>query len=918
MCSAKSHSALRRLTTRIIAVITTTVCALALITLPSAAPSAQANSTPTAFCRSTDGTGATYEADATKNGFYVSGGIRIEPVFAKRMCTDIGAGYDANYVAYKITNNSGSLKTNLWVQLSGFETGVEKPVSAQDTLQQIASLANGASATRYFLLKATSIANAPQRHDVRVFQGTPEDANSSQVGSCFTNISWVQRSIAANANKVTFIDVDASTPKIGETLTITVNGAPGTVGSGTASPEDLSVMAISPAAYSRWPTHALRLESMSFKILNAKNSTGCVGNNGWAATGKVATYNETLIVRSFDTCVSNKSTYVATYTFRVIGITTTNPAITPVASISSGTQIKYTGSYPALATTVQLTDAIPSMKVAKTYQSHTINSLSSTVDVTYKIQATTTTAGTQIDALIDKPPAGAQLISAQFTDESRTSQNITAINSTFDTASVLKFVGPFTATSTKPVELTYVVRHQLTKPQWGSGPITNTFINTAFGLSGNYVVSSGDNITGVQFDVQAKEDGTFNALAPLPVTVQRSKLQQVISFEPPNSMGQTESITLKGYADSGLPVSYTTSTPDVCVRSSFDGVWTLTALKAGECKVTASQAGDDTFAAATDVTRTITVLENQVITNSSGSFATGATTATITVKSTSKLEVSVTSLNTEVCTVAITTSYDSATGVTGLTVTKGSTSGSCILVATQGGGTYTPSGGTPISYAPAPSLDIVIGIGLAQTITFELPTEGSTVKRTDTVSAVATTSANGSLTGDNQLPVSFRSMTTSVCGVDLQSLVSATGEIGTGLDTATKKTTVKLSLFSAGTCTIVATQDGINNLGTASAYAPAADVVRTFTVQAVGTKTQYVTISQNITVTYGDAAVTVIGESLDAVSSAQTNLPISFTSSSALCQLGTAALVSGKTQVLVSAKGAGECVITPAQSGNDT
>lgn len=919
MSTAKSHSALRRLTTRIIAVITTTVCALALITLPSAAPSAQANSTPTAFCRSTDGTGATYEADATKNGFYVSGGIRIEPVFAKRMYTDIGAGYDANYVAYKITNNSGSLKTNLWVQLSGFETGVVKPVSAQDTLQQIASLANGASATRYFLLKATSIANAPQRHDVRVFQGTPEDANSSQVGSCFTNISWVQRSIAANANKVTSIKVDATTPKLGDTLTVTVDGTPGTVGSGTASPEDLSVMAISPAAYSRWPTHALRLESMRVQINNIKNLTGCQDHvkSLSSSSTKTAVYLDTLVIRSFSTCVSNKSTYTASYTFRVIGVTSSDPVITPVASISSGTQIKYTGSYPALSTTVALSTTTVPLSVTKTYSSHTIDTAAATVDVTYKIRATTTTTSAQIDALLDDPPEGAELRSASFTDATRTNLTIAGIQSTFQDSTVWKFSGPFTATTSQPVVLTYVVRHTLSTPANAGTTVTNTFVNTAFGISGTYVVSSGDKVTGVEFEVTANSDGTFTAQKPTPLLLDRNKQQQAINFDVQQYLGTTETIALTGSADSGLPVSYRTSTPNVCVLSEFDGSWRLTALKSGTCEVTATQLGDDTFAAATDVTRTITVLENQVISHTSASFAANQTT-TFTAQSTSTLQVAITSLNTEVCTITTKTPYNPSTGVTEFTVTKGTVAGSCVLIATQPGGEATPDGSTPVTYAPAPELEIIIGVGKEQTITFESPNAGAEVNRTDTVSAVATTTGNVSLTGDTQLPISYRSTTPTVCDVDLQSLVNSSGEIGTGLDTTTKKTTVKLKLFAAGTCSIVASQDGVNNLGDPSEFAPAADVVRTFTVKAAGTTEQQLTISSDVTVTYGDGSVTVVSESLDSTQQTPTNLLVSFTTTSPLCKLGSPTLVGGESHIAVSFTGAGTCVITPSQAGNDT
>ena len=56
----------------------------------------------------------------------------------------------------------------------------------------------------------------------------------------------------------------------------------------------------------------------------------------------------------------------------------------------------------------------------------------------------------------------------------------------------------------------------------------------------------------------------------------------------------TPSKPLQATASSGLPVTFASSSPDVC---TVDGV-NLVVLKAGECTVTASQAGDSTYMAA--------------------------------------------------------------------------------------------------------------------------------------------------------------------------------------------------------------------------------------------------------------------------------------------------------------------------------
>ena len=81
------------------------------------------------------------------------------------------------------------------------------------------------------------------------------------------------------------------------------------------------------------------------------------------------------------------------------------------------------------------------------------------------------------------------------------------------------------------------------------------------------------------------------------VTVAAASTPQRITFSLPASalVGSTQPLTAT--ADSGLAVSFAGSTPAVCTIS--DG--TLALLATGTCTVTASQAGDETFAPAPEV-----------------------------------------------------------------------------------------------------------------------------------------------------------------------------------------------------------------------------------------------------------------------------------------------------------------------------
>ncbi len=82
------------------------------------------------------------------------------------------------------------------------------------------------------------------------------------------------------------------------------------------------------------------------------------------------------------------------------------------------------------------------------------------------------------------------------------------------------------------------------------------------------------------------------------------KYSQTISFTNPGVQNFGTSPTLTATASSGLPVTYTSSTPDVCTVTS-GGV--LTFLKSGTATIHADQAGDGIYMPAPTVTRSFTV-----------------------------------------------------------------------------------------------------------------------------------------------------------------------------------------------------------------------------------------------------------------------------------------------------------------------
>jgi hypothetical protein len=72
------------------------------------------------------------------------------------------------------------------------------------------------------------------------------------------------------------------------------------------------------------------------------------------------------------------------------------------------------------------------------------------------------------------------------------------------------------------------------------------------------------------------------------------KKPQEVTFAPPDYLlsSKATSVTLSATADSGLPVTFTVDTPAKCSISGS----TLTLLGKGSCAVTATQAGNDTYA----------------------------------------------------------------------------------------------------------------------------------------------------------------------------------------------------------------------------------------------------------------------------------------------------------------------------------
>ncbi len=155
-----------------------------------------------------------------------------------------------------------------------------------------------------------------------------------------------------------------------------------------------------------------------------------------------------------------------------------------------------------------------------------------------------------------------------------------------------------------------------------------------------------------------------------------SLLGQTIAFgaaPSPAAFGTNVTVSATGGA-SGNPVTFTSATTGVCTVSGTNGA-TVALIAGGTCTITANQAGNTNYAAATAANQTFTVTRAAQTITFGALSAKGNTDAAFGISATasSGLGVSFSSLTTSICTVS------------GGTVTLTTTSGTCTIQATQAG-----------------------------------------------------------------------------------------------------------------------------------------------------------------------------------------------------------------------------------------
>ncbi len=375
---------------------------------------------------------------------------------------DTGKNLAGHYAAYQITN-TGVARDDVWVGVDSFAGGVVTLATNEDGIIQLGAMASGETKTAFVYLVASGATTTAQTHVVSVYSSRPPGVALASQGFSLTSAS----TISANANKVSIVVADPDPGTLGSLLTIQVTGATGTIGAA-------KILSFNPASFPDWPADAYRLETTSIVFSG--------GNTG--------TFTDTLLIPSAGLSTSNTD-YVATYTFRASRITTGDTPVSPVAYISSGTQVKHTST----GNFADLPPVQPATNVLTMSKSAAPSAFAAGGTATYTVTVTNSGA---LDSVVQDFSDTLPTSPASVTYQTGTSTFAgSAIGDPTQVGSTLTWVGAFSVPAGGTASLTY----QVTIPS-----TIGTYTNSVVGHIGSE-------------QIDASLDTTNSAPATTPITV---------------------------------------------------------------------------------------------------------------------------------------------------------------------------------------------------------------------------------------------------------------------------------------------------------------------------------------------------------------------------------------------------------------
>jgi uncharacterized repeat protein (TIGR01451 family) len=299
----------------------------------------------------------------------------------------------ASYVAYQVANDS-SARSDVWVTIDGFTGGVVSLAPSAASTIHVGPMSANASTAVFFYLQATGTTASAQSHTIHVYNGKP-DAGGVQLTSSSYSLT-VSDTSEASANKVDSVSISSSTPTLGGSVIVTVNGHTGQIGSS-------KILYFTPSADLGFPANVFQLTSTSIAFAEA----GCP-----SASLNCSTVTNTLLIPTASIPDTSDTPYVATYTFRAINTITSSTAVSPVGYISSGSPIKHT-STSSLASLPPIQPVSNTTTLSLSASPTSINGTSRTV--TFTGTATNTGAAANLDDFVATLPSGASVVSGSTT-----------------------------------------------------------------------------------------------------------------------------------------------------------------------------------------------------------------------------------------------------------------------------------------------------------------------------------------------------------------------------------------------------------------------------------------------------------------------------------------------------------------------
>ncbi len=408
------------------------------------------------------------------------------------------------YVGYKITNNSGSAYSDLWVKLENFTGGIIGLGTNEDGIVHVGYLASGGTTTVYVYLKATGAPtgntnSTAQQHTVSLYPSRPNLATSI----CGDDFSLVtEQTIQAQSNKVDNVVSGPIPSALGGIVTLTVTGETGILGA-------TGFFSLSPASDPNWRANSYQL--ISSQVILSGGNTGL--------------YNNQLYLSGLN---KENTFYTTIYTFVAVDTTTTPTAVTPVNYIGSGNaQLKHnntttTGSGAAFP---PIQPADNTVRISSKTANPTNLPTGGTVNYTITLTNSSQNSAIVLDDIVDTLPANTSYVagSAKFNGASISNPTISGQTLTFRQLFSVPAINPTTGGNG-----TSVLTYQVVLPNV-SGNYTNqvighigdsVLIDTTLNITDNVPATASVTVGAATFSVSGTvfEDPNYGGGAGRPLS----------------------------------------------------------------------------------------------------------------------------------------------------------------------------------------------------------------------------------------------------------------------------------------------------------------------------------------------------------------------------------------------------------------